>query len=471
MYSFDFNDNPVKLYGIWPMTPFPVEVSIYGVCSNRCFYCFANLNRAAAGRQPHEKNPIERVINGLERSMKDPTDPIGYFLREKYPVCFSNTTDPFMKEEKIYRCTEAFLKWAKARNIPLWIQTKGGVLLEEFDRYAPLIVPGKDAVYITLTTLDPDVSRKIEPGAPLPAARLELIRKLSDRGVPVVVACNPYLDEWAGDPQTYCETVKAAGARGIWFEELHFSTKQAEQIPETYHDYIRKANVFDRLHIGTLKTWYKIVEKLGLDFYPAFYFDNYFGHRAKFAECADPSWFGKESHLFTAGFDFLKHVQDRAYNGQKPYDDDLNVAKVDGKKKIIFSWPGVERYLQSVGLKNPMLRTDPFWVPFNATITADHRKFKATLGKEAPLYEILRYFYNNPEDNSNLIWYCSLAQLMTDYDAQSKDGEGVYPTNDNGDLICVYNPFNRDRGHYEQYHDIREYDKHQDEYIPLYKPD
>ena len=72
MLRADFNNDPVKIYGIWPMTPFPVEVSIYGVCSNSCFYCFSNLNRAAADRKPedHRKNPIEKVINGCEKVAK-----------------------------------------------------------------------------------------------------------------------------------------------------------------------------------------------------------------------------------------------------------------------------------------------------------------------------------------------------------------------------------------------------------------
>lgn len=458
MYNFDFNDNPVKLYGIWPMTPFPVEVSIYGVCSNQCFYCFSNLNRAAAERKPHEKNPIEKVIRGLEKSMADPTDPIGYFLREKYPVCFSNTTDPFMKEEKIYRCTEAFLKWAKKKGIPLWIQTKGGVLLEEFDRYADLIVPGKDAVYITLTTLDPEISRVIEPGSPLPADRLKLIRKLSDRGIPVVVACNPYLDEWAGDPIKYCKAVKDVGARGIWFEQLHFSDKQAEQLPEIHRDYIRKSNTFPMFHVKVLKEWGKITADLGLDFYPSPQWDDYFGHRAKFPECADPAWFGADAHLFTCGFDFLKHVQRQAYGGADAYDSDFMPTKCD-KKRAIFSFRAIEKFLAENGVDNPLLATDKIWVPFNSKQTADHRLFKAKLGKEARLYDILRYFYNNPWDNQGMIWYSPLVSALYDFDADS------YAVNDRDDLIAVYDPFN----HHEMspQYDVLTYQKQAKDFVVI----
>lgn len=457
MFTFDFNDNPVRLYGIWPETPFPVEVSIYGTCSNQCFYCFANLNRSSAGRKPHEKNPIEKVISGIEKALADPKDPIGYFLRNKYPMCFSNTTDPFMREEKIYRATEAFLKYAKKRGFTLWIQTKGGVLLEEFDRYAPLIVPGKDAVYITLTTLDDDISRRIEPGAPLSSARLELIRKLSDRGVPVVVACNPYLKEWAGDPGTYCKAVRESGARGIWLEQLHFSTKQAEQIPAAYREYIQKANTFPMFRVKALKEWYKATAAEGLDFFPTPYWDAYFGDRAKHPECAAPEWFGENANLFTVGFDFIRRIHELSTGGETVYTDDLEVRK--GARKVIFSWPAVKRFLEEKEIKNPVLKTSLFWMPYNSKQVADHRQFKAMLGDEAPLYEILRYFYNHPEDNPHFLWYSPMAQILTDFDTDT------YVTNSRDDRIFVYDPSCRHHGSRD--HDFTTYQRKKDEYIHI----
>ena len=457
MFTFDFNENPVRLYGIWPETPFPVEVSIYGTCSNQCFYCFANLNRVAADRKPHEKNPIEKVISGIEKALADPKDPIGYFLRNKYPICFSNTTDPFMREEKKYRATEAFLKYAKKRGFPLWIQTKGGVLLEEFDRYAPLIVQGKDAVYMTLTTLDDEISRRIEPGAPLSSERLELMRKLSARGIPVVVACNPYLDEWAGAPSEYCKAVKDAGARGIWLEQLHFTNKQSEQIPAAFRDYIRKANTFPMFHVKALKEWYKATAAEGLDFFPSPYWDAYFGEKAKYPECAAPEWFGEGSRLFTVGFDFIRRIHELSTGGESLYTDDLEVRK--GAKKVIFSWPAVERFLAERNIKNPMLKTSPFWGPYNAKQVADHRQFKATLGSEAPLYEILRYFFNHPEDSQNFLWYAPMAQILTDFDTDT------YVTNSKDDRIFVYDPSCRHHGGRD--HDFTTYQHKKDEYIHI----
>lgn len=454
---FDFNENPARTYGIFPETPFPVEVSIYGSCSNRCFYCFANLNRAAAGRKPHEKNPVEKTISGLDKAMSDPKDPIGYFLRNKYPVCFSNTTDPFMREEKTFRATEAFLKYAQKKRLPLWIQTKGNVLLEEFDRYAQLIEAGKDAVYITISTLSDDISRDIEPGAPVSSDRLRLVRMLSDKGIPVVVACNPYLEEWVSSPEEYCAAVKNAGARGIWLEQLHFTTKQAAEVPECKKQYIQKANTFAMFHVKSLKKWYAATAAADLDFFPSPFWDSYFGDRAKHPECADPAWFGPDAHLFTVGFDFVRHIHGLSMDGASVYDENLTPRR--GARPVAFSWSAVEAFMREKGVENPVLKTGAFWGPFNAKQIADHREFKRRLGNEAPLYEILRYFFDRPEWTQNFIWYSACAQILTDF---NKD---EYPISRTGDRIFVYDPSARHGG--ERDHDADTFLRKKNEYIIL----
>lgn len=464
--SFDFNNDPVKIYGIWPLTPFPVEVSIYGVCSNSCFYCFSNLNRAAAERkaEDHQKNPIEKVINGCEEAMRDEKDPIGYFLRERYPVCFSNTTDPFMREEKAFRCSEAFMKWAKKRSIPLWIQTKGGVLLEDFDRYKDLIIAGKDAVYITLTTLDDEISRKIEPGAPVSSDRLRLMRMLSDRDIPVVAACNPYLKEWCPDPVAYVSAVRTAGAKGIWLEQLHFTQSQIGELPEAHKDDALKANLLSMYYIGELKAWYLATESAGIDFYPTPQWDEYFGFRAQNPECADPAWFGEGAKLFSWNFELKRHLSRIAHGGESPYNEHLT-RKNNGKPTVIL-WEWIEATLHDFGCPNPILKTDPFWVPFNMKQVADHRDWKAKLGKEAPLYSILRHFYNHPDDNISFFWISPLTQSIYDFDRKmpvgDRQGKG---------FLAVFNPKNRHD--WALKHDLRKLEnsmaKNSESYIILKK--
>jgi hypothetical protein len=321
--------------------------------------------------------------------MADEKDPVGYFLRERYTICFSNTTDPFMAEEKTYRCTEAFLKWCKKRCMPLWIQTKGGVLLEDFDRYKDLIVAGKDAVYITVTTLDDEISRKIEPGA-----------------------------------------------RGIWLEQLHFTASQMSVLPVEYKEFCSKANLAPMYYLGEIKKWYIETEPAGIDFYPTPQTDEYFGYRAKFPECADPAWFGEGSKTFSYNFDLMREISSIAHEGEAPYDGNLK-RRNNGKPTVVF-WNWIEDFLQKSGCPNPVLKVDPFWVPFNAKQLGDYRHWKAKLGKEAPLYSILKYFYNEPETSELFFWISRISQVMYDY-----DNDNVVWDEETDALISVFNPKNR----------------------------
>ena len=106
---FDFDRNPLNLYGIWPQTPFPLELSLYGFCQMSCSYCFANLNRHANERELNPTNTTPALFRRIDRALQDEYSPLGFFLRERYPVAFSNRTDPFQRAESTYRSTEAFL--------------------------------------------------------------------------------------------------------------------------------------------------------------------------------------------------------------------------------------------------------------------------------------------------------------------------------------------------------------------------
>lgn len=421
---FDFNDKPVHVYGIWPQTPFPVEVSIYGYCRMSCSFCFANRNREAAGQGLRPKNSAPALLRKLDRAMADEHDPLGFFLREGYPVCFSNTTDPFQRDETTYRASETFLAWCQANRVPVYLQTRGNVLWQEWDRYAPLLEPGRVVAYVSLCQLDDKLRRRHEPGAlPLPE-RWALVRRLSDRGVPVVAACNPYLKDWVPDPDAYCRLAAGHGARGVWLEALHLTGAQANVLPLTYRDdVLMKANLQPMYLIGQLKEWYKATARHGLDFFPCPRWDGYFGHKAAHPECADPAWLGGKTLDFN--FRLLKAVS--------------RLSEAEGGALVAFGWPEVKACLDALGVPNPRLSTEPFWYPYNAAVKADYSAWRARLGRRAPFHEIVRYFWNHPWENQHLVWYHPLVQAARE--GTDPDGSPVYADGTGeGDLVALFNP-------------------------------
>jgi hypothetical protein len=263
--------------------------------------------------------------------------------------------------------------------------------------------------------------RRHEPGALGIADRLTLMRRLTDHGIPVVAACNPWNSDWVPDPEPYANAVADAGARGIWWECLHFTGAQADLLPVAFRDELLfRANVQPMYLIGQLKRWYAACESRGLDFYPTPKWDGYFGHKAKHPECADPAWFGGKT--FAPNFDLLKRVSRRS--------------EAEGGALVAFGWPDLEHTLLRSGIPNATLNTDPFWYPYNASVDADRAPWRATLGKRAPLYQILRYFWNHPYENQHLVWYHPLVQALYDGEANA-----YVPDPQTGeDLVAVYNP-------------------------------
>lgn len=435
--AFDFNAEPLRLYGIMPQTPFPLEVSIYGYCQMSCSFCFANRNRDASQRELNPVNSAPSLFRKIERSMEDEHSPIGFFLREKYPICFSNTTDPFQRAEKQYRATEAFLGWAKANRTPLFIQTRGNVLYEEFDRYAPSLVPGKDVVYISICQQDDDVRKKQEPGAMSIEKRWELARRLSDKGIPVIAACNPYLAEWVPDIGKYCEDAKAAGCRGIWWEHLHFTAAQGDCLALPYRELLFKGNLAPMYTIGILKRWYAATEAAGLDFFPTPRWDAYFGHKAKHPECADPAWLGGKT------MDFAFRIVARLYRIMQ-----------ESGKMVMFGWPEIESAMRALNVPNPLLSTSDFWYPFNAQVKADRESWNARLGKAAPFYEVMRYFWNHPWESHNFLWYHPFMQSV--YYGEKR----AYAVDKEGDIVGLFDPkFNKHHGKKEHEHDTIDWGK------------
>ncbi|OQB45008.1 MAG: hypothetical protein BWY01_01499 [Synergistetes bacterium ADurb.Bin155] len=421
---YDFNGEPAKLYGIFPNTPFPIEVSIYGLCSNACFYCFANLNRIAHNgrdKNPHMTPTHLKAIQSLERAYQNEKSPLGFFLREKYPICFSNTTDPFMREEKIHRASEAFLKWARGRALPLYVQTKGTILVEneEFARYSELLDPSRHVIYITIPGLDDDLIKHIEPGAPLVSERIKLVEKLTSKGFHVVVAPNPYLPEWLPNIREYVQTLHAAGAEGIWMAFLHFSESQKTAIPAAYRKYINSANVPPGVWKSRAREWLSEARAVGMDFFTATSVNDALGWPAEHPEAANPEWFGKDSKVFSLVFDIQRALRKQWERDRRP---------------IIVRWADIVSFMQKQKIKNPVLKVDQFWIPYNARVNSDYRRWRYSLGSEARFYEILRYFWNHFWENSLMLWESRFLRAVSD------EYSACYIEDVERNVVGVYDP-------------------------------
>ncbi|MCU0759370.1 MAG: PA0069 family radical SAM protein [Steroidobacteraceae bacterium] len=129
------------------------------------------------------------------------------------PIMLGANTDPYQPIEKRLRVTRSVLEvLARARH-PVAVVTKGALLERDLDLLADLARDGLARVALSLPTLDPALKRILEPRAASPAARLRLMRRLADAGVPVSVLVAPVIPVLTDhEVERVLEASAAAGA-------------------------------------------------------------------------------------------------------------------------------------------------------------------------------------------------------------------------------------------------------------------
>ena len=190
-------------------------------CSNGCCYCFANINNEERFSSDI-KSPIRQLYKGKTVTHTDK------LLNMNHTICISNRTDPFSREN--YRDTLALATHLVTKKNSIFIQTKTGPGIQKFcDIYGDR----KDVVfYITMTTINPEISKSIEPSAPLPDERLAAAKQLYDRGYMVVIALNPLVESWMSknDISLLTNKLKDIGILHICVEMLDMSPARLKKL-------------------------------------------------------------------------------------------------------------------------------------------------------------------------------------------------------------------------------------------------
>ena len=108
--------------------------------------------------------------------------------------------------------------------VRVFFQTKGGKrALELISRYGI-----RSVVYVTITTPNDDISRRIEPNAPVSSERIELIKQLRALGHEVIVGINPLVEQWCSNEQAaqLIERLQEIGVYGVVIAPLHIGRTQ-----------------------------------------------------------------------------------------------------------------------------------------------------------------------------------------------------------------------------------------------------
>jgi DNA repair photolyase len=171
--------------------PFRWSLNPYRGCVHGCHYCYARATHPYLGLDADEdfatkivvKKNMAEVLRGELRKAS--------WTRER--VAIGTATDAYQPCEGRYRLTRHCLDALLDADTPVSIATKSTLILRDLDLLTRLADGPGATVYFTITTLDPEHWRLIEPGTPPPLKRLAVLRRLTDAGVPCGVFLAPIL--------------------------------------------------------------------------------------------------------------------------------------------------------------------------------------------------------------------------------------------------------------------------------------
>ena len=174
-----------------PDIAFDRSINPYRGCEHGCSYCFARPSHAylglGAGLDFESKLTVkEGAAALLARELSAPK----YKPRT---ITLGANTDAYQPIERQYRVTRSVLEVLAQAKHPVAIVTKSNLVLRDLDLLSPMAREGLVKVYLSVTTLDRTVARKMEPRAPTPERRLEAIEHLAAAGVPVGVMVAPII--------------------------------------------------------------------------------------------------------------------------------------------------------------------------------------------------------------------------------------------------------------------------------------
>jgi DNA repair photolyase len=227
--------------------PFKWSLNPYKGCAHACSYCYArayhsylDLSPSSFETQLFVKTNIAELLRGEVRR--------GTWRGEG--IAIGTATDPYQRLEGQYRLTRRCLEVLAEVDNPGSVTTKGTLVTRDADVLADLASRTDFSVNISLISLDRDLLRTLEPGAPAPSSRLHAIDRLAAAGVPVSVFLAPVLPGLTDAVDQLEELVRAAaehGARDVWASALrlapgvkeHFLDVVRGQFPHLGGDYER----------------------------------------------------------------------------------------------------------------------------------------------------------------------------------------------------------------------------------------
>lgn len=194
---------------------FDYSVNPYRGCEHGCIYCYARPTHSYLNLSPgldfETKIIAKRNIAAMLRA------DLGKRSYVPKLINIGSATDCYQPVERELRLTRGLIELMQEVRHPLALVTKSSGVERDLDLLAPMATQHLAAVYVTITTLDGELARKLEPRAAAPHRRLRTIRALADAGVPVGVSVAPQIPFVNDDMEQVLQAAFEAGARTAFY--------------------------------------------------------------------------------------------------------------------------------------------------------------------------------------------------------------------------------------------------------------
>jgi DNA repair photolyase len=232
-----------------PDIPFEQSINPYRGCSHGCVYCYARPSHAYMGLSSgldFETRLFYKADAGkvLEQELARP----GYVCK---PITLGANTDPYQPDERHMKVTQSIVEVLARTRHPLSIITKGALILRDLDLLTDLAKDNLISVAVSITTLDNDTKRVMEPRAASPQARLRVVRELNEAGVPTGVMVAPVVPAITDhEMEAILEAAAGAGARWAAYVLLRLPYEIKDLFREWLMEHFpdRAAHVISLIH-------------------------------------------------------------------------------------------------------------------------------------------------------------------------------------------------------------------------------
>lgn len=216
--------------------PFRWSINPYRGCEHKCVYCYARRYHAYFDLGPGLD--FERKIFVKVNAPKILRQELSKKSWQRESVAIGTAVDPYQPVEGKYKLTREILQVLLDYWTPCSVVTKNTMVLRDAELLAALSQGPGCRVWLSITTLDEALARRLEPDTPSPRKRLEILRELAKRGVHAGVMIAPVLPGLTDGPEleSLVEEAIRHGATSVYWGVLRLD----EGVKELYFDFVAR---------------------------------------------------------------------------------------------------------------------------------------------------------------------------------------------------------------------------------------